>query len=330
MLTSFRVDADTRGVTLGSGATSEALAHLAEEIRVDAWDLALAVVEEGLREDQIPPLARLGRVGQLADMPTFISELAQQLTDPSPDRVRRGSPLAALVRDHAREREALGFAPRDIVTEFLLLRRVLWRYVQQRSAALEAGDVLVLESRLNDAIDQLVTECVVAYFDRATSELAYKARHDPLTDLLNHAAFTRELELELERAERYGHGVTLVFFDFDKFKQINDTYGHREGDRALRRIALLLQEELRRSDLAGRMGGDEFAAFLVESDDETGPSFLERLHGRIDELIGSGELPVPVALSAGVAQYPTDAPDGEALFRLADERLYASKRAKVA
>jgi diguanylate cyclase (GGDEF)-like protein len=316
--------------TVGTGVTSKALAQLAEEIRVEAWELALAVVEEGLRDDQIPPLARLGRVGQLGDMPTFVAELAQQLIRPDSARLRRGSPLAALVRDHAREREALGFAPRDIVTEFLLLRRVLWRYVQQRSAALEAGDVLVLESRLNDAIDQLVTECVVAYFDRATSELAYKARHDPLTDLLNHAAFTRELELELERAERYGHGVTLVFFDFDKFKQINDTYGHREGDRALRRIALLLQEELRRSDLAGRMGGDEFAAFLVESDDETGPSFLERLHGRIDELIGSGELPVPVALSAGVAQYPTDAPDSEALFRLADERLYASKRAKVA
>src|SRR5919202_3779371 len=241
MLTSFRVDADTRGVTLGSGATSEALAHLAEEIRVDAWDLALAVCEEDLRYDQIPPLARLGRVGQLGDMPTFISELAQQLAYPTPDRLRRGSPLAALVRDHAREREALGFAPRDIVTEFLVLRRALWRYVQERSTALQADDVLVLEERLNDAIDQLVTECVVAYFDRATSELAYKARHDPLTDLLNHSAFSRELELELERATRYGHGVTLVFLDFDDFKYINDTYGHREGDRALRRIGLLLQ-----------------------------------------------------------------------------------------
>src|SRR5919202_6058190 len=153
MLTSFRVDADTRGVTLGSGATSEALAHLAEEIRVDAWDLALAVVEEGLREDQIPPLARLGRVGQLGDMPTFISELAQQLAYPTPDRLRRGSPLAALVRDHAREREALGFAPRDIVTEFLVLRRVLWRLVLQRASMLAPDDVFVLEDRLHGMID---------------------------------------------------------------------------------------------------------------------------------------------------------------------------------
>ncbi len=295
-----------------------------------AWELALGVVEEGLRDDQIPPLARLGRVGQLGDVPTFVSELAQQLADPTADRLRRGSPLAALVRDHAREREALGFAPRDIVTEFLVLRRVLWRYVQERSAALGADDVLVLEQRLNDAIDQLVTECVVAYFDRATSELAYRARHDPLTDLLNHTAFSRELELELERAARYDHGVTLVFFDFDKFKQINDTYGHREGDHALRRIALLLQEELRRSDLAGRMGGDEFAAFLVESDADAGVNFLERMHARIEALVASGELSIPVTLSAGVAQFPAEATDADALFRLADERLYDSKRAKAA
>jgi diguanylate cyclase (GGDEF)-like protein len=315
---------------VGSGVTSVALSQLAEEIRVEAWDLALAVVEEGLRDDQIPPLARLGRIGQLGDVPTFISELAQQLLHPQPDRLRRGSPLAALVRDHAREREALGFAPRDIVTEFLVLRRVLWRFVQERAAALEAGDVLVLEHRLNDAIDQLVTECVVAYFDRATSELAYKARHDPLTDLLNHSAFTRELELELDRAGRYGHGVTLVFLDFDNFKDINDTYGHREGDRALRRVAMLLQEELRRSDLAGRMGGDEFAAFLVESDEDSGPNFLERLHVRIDELKSGGELNEPVTVSAGLARYPTEAGDTEALFRLADERLYEAKRTRAA
>jgi diguanylate cyclase (GGDEF)-like protein len=310
--------------------TSQAFEQLAEEIRVDAWELALEVVEEGLRDDQIPPLERLGRIGQLGDMPTFIAELAQQLIKPDSERLRRGSPLAALVRDHAREREALGFAPRDIVTEFLVLRRVLWRLVQERFSSLGAEDVLVLENRLNVAIDQLTVECVVAYFDRATSELAYKARHDPLTDLLNHAAFTRELELELERADRYGHGVTLVFFDFDKFKQINDTYGHRDGDRALRRIAQLLHAELRRSDLAGRMGGDEFAAFLIESDDEAGPNFLERLHARIDELIASGELTVPVALSAGLAQYPSEGRDVDALFRLADLRLYEAKRAKAA
>src|SRR5207237_10559717 len=123
-----------------------------------------------------------------------------------------------------REREALGFAPRDIVPEFLVLRRVLWRLVRDRSAVLEASDVFVLEERLHDVIDSLVTECVVAYFDRATSELSHKARHDALTDLLNHTSFTREFALQLERAKRHDSGLTLVYLDFDDFKESNDTH----------------------------------------------------------------------------------------------------------
>jgi diguanylate cyclase (GGDEF)-like protein len=318
------------GVEVGTAVTSQALTRLAEEIRVEAWELALSVVEEGLRDDTIPPLARLGRIGQLGDMPTFISELAQQLLDPRPDRLRRGSALAALVRDHAREREALGFAPRDIVTEFLVLRRVLWQLVYERSSMLDSGDVLVIEERVHGMIDRLITECVVAYFDRATSELAYKARHDALTGLLNHAAFSRELEIELERAKRYRHRVTVVFLDFDKFKQINDTHGHQVGDAVLRSVAESLGSALRNADLGGRMGGDEFAAFLVESDEETSDAFLARVHSSIDQLIASGEVPVPITVSAGTATYPADGLDAETLFRVADSRLYAEKRAKAA
>jgi len=110
--------------------------------------------------------------------------------------------------------------------------------------------MLVLERRLNDTIDRLVTECVVAYFDRATLELANQARRDPLTQLLNHQAFTDELEAELDRAGRYGHGLTLVFFDIDAFKAINDTHGHQEGDRILREVAKLLHDGRRGSDIA--------------------------------------------------------------------------------
>jgi diguanylate cyclase (GGDEF)-like protein len=307
--------------------SSKPLAELAEEIRTGAWDLALAVVDEGLRDETIPPLARLGRVGQLGDMPTFIAELAAHIAEPKPERLDRGSALAAIVRDHAREREALGFAPRDIVTEFHLLRRVLARLVRERSGSLAADDVLALEERLHDMVDTLVTECVVAYFDRATSELSYRARHDALTDLLNHAAFTRELEHELDRAHRYGTTLTLVFFDFDDFKRINDTHGHQAGDETLRRVAQLLRSELRRSDIAGRMGGDEFATCLVESNAESVAAFLARLRAR---LVDSGDLPHPVEISAGVAHYPADGRDAHALFGVADVRLYDAKRAKTA
>ena len=311
-------------------ADAPALVRLAEDMQAAAWDLALEYVAEGIRDDAVPSLGRLGQVGQLGDMPTFIGELAKELARPQPGRLRRGGPLAALVRDHARERESLGFAPREIVTEFLVLRRVLWRFVSGRAAELAAGDVLLAERRLNDTVDRLVTECVVAYFDRATADLADQARRDPLTRLLNHQAFTMELEVELERARRYGHGVTLVSFDANDFKRINDTLGHPEGDRVLRVLARLMLEARRGSDLAGRMGGDEFAACLIESDVETGGRFLARLQDRIDEQRMSGELPEDFGISAGLAHFPTDGATAEALFRVADSRLYEAKRSSQA
>jgi diguanylate cyclase (GGDEF)-like protein len=303
---------------------------LASAVQARAWELAVDVIEEGLLDDQLPSLQRLGRLGQLGDMPTFIAELARELEEPQPERLAIGSALAAQARDHAREREALGFAPREIVTEFLILRRVLWRFVSARAAELGTREVLLVERRLNDTIDRLVTECVVAYFDRATSELAHQARHDQLTGLLHHQAFLGELELEIERGRRYGHGLALVFVDLDNFKAVNDTFGHPEGDRALGRFAAAFRGSLRVSDLAGRMGGDEFAAYLVEIDEETVPRFLERLHGRIDELVELDELPVGWSFSAGCATFPAEAGDVDELFRLADARLYEAKRARAA
>jgi len=199
-----------------------------------------------------------------------------------------------------------------------------------RAADLDTDDVLLVERRLNDTIDRLVTECVVAYFDRATSELAHRAHHDQLTGLLHHQAFLGELEMEVERARRYGHGLALVFVDLDNFKAVNDTLGHPAGDRALQRFAAAFRGSLRVFDLAGRMGGDEFAAYLVEIDEETVPRLLDRIHDRIDELVELDELPTGSSFSAGCATFPDEAPDVDGLFRLADSRLYEAKRARAA
>jgi diguanylate cyclase (GGDEF)-like protein len=309
---------------------SPALEELSAEIEASAWELALAVADEGLDGDQIPSLQRLGRLGQLGDMPTFIAELARELVDPrAEERARHGSQLAVQAREHARQREAFGFAPREVVLEFLVLRRVLWRFVSERAAWLDPADMIAVEERLSPTIDRLVSECVVAYFDRATSELAHEARHDQLTGLLHHQAFVQELELELERAARYGHGVALVFLDLDRFKEVNDTLGHPAGDQVLERLGHLLRDSLRGSDVAGRMGGDEFAAYLLEADEETGLRFLERVTDRLDELAAAEELPVRCAFSAGLAHFPDEAADADALFRLADQRLYEAKRANA-
>jgi diguanylate cyclase (GGDEF)-like protein len=311
-----------------TAVVSPALQALGADLRAAGWDLALEVVDEGLADDVIPSLVRLGRVAQLGDMPTFITELGREVETPMPSRMRVGGPLAAIARDHARQREALGFAPREVVTEFLLLRRVLWRFVARRVSDLPGGEVIEIERRINDTIDRLVVECVVAYFDRATSELAEQARRDPLTGLLNHQAFSDVLGLEIERAQRYDHGLTLVFVDLDNFKEINDTLGHMEGDRVLHRFASLASSMLRGSDVAGRMGGDEFAVLLLESDKHAGERFLLRFGGGIEDLIRRKEFPPTFDLSAGTAHYPTEAADANALLRLADARQYEAKRAR--
>lgn len=306
------------------------LAHLADEIRRSAWDLAVEVVEEGLRDETVPSLERLDPLARLDDIPSFIGALGREIGEAHSNGFRRGGLLATLARDHAREREELGFSPTEVVTEFLLLRRVLWRFLAPRRSPLGMDEELVLEHRLDETIDRLVVECVGAYFDRATSELADRARRDPLTGLLNHQAFAEELEAELERARRYRRDLALVFCDVDSFKQVNDTFGHLEGDRVLQRIAVSLRDTIRGSDFTGRLGGDEFGVCLVETDLASGHAFLERLERNVAELSESGAVPRGVAVSAGVAHFPADGANPEELLRRADARLYDQKRSRRA
>jgi diguanylate cyclase (GGDEF)-like protein len=297
----------------------DTLRRLVADMRDAAMELA-AEVAAG-----VEALASVDEPARFGDIPIFIHELAGQIEAPEADRAARESPLASLARDHARRREELGLAPRDVVTEFLLLRQVLWRFVSVRSTALGADELLVVEERLNSLLDQLVAECVVAYFDRATAELARQASQDPLTHLLNHQAFSDELEAELARAKRYEHCLTLVVMDVDRFKEINDTLGHREGDAVLRRVADVLRETTRRSDLSGRMGGDEFAVALVETDAVQARAYVARLEGALDDRDG---LPAGFSVSPGWALFPDEAEDADALFRLADARSYELKRTR--
>ena len=127
----------------------------------------------------------------------------------------------------------------------------------------------------------------------------------------------------------YHPELALVSFDIDRFKEVNDTLGHPEGDRVLRVVAAMIDGTLRRNDVAGRMGGDEFSVALVESEADAGGVYLARLHDAIDERIAHGELPQGFAVSPGVAHFPTDGVSADALFRAADRRLYEVKRARA-
>jgi two-component system, cell cycle response regulator len=160
-----------------------------------------------------------------------------------------------------------------------------------------------------------------AYLD-SCEEAAFT---DHLTGLANRRRFEKQLEREVERTERYGHSFCLLMLDIDKFKNLNDTFGHTAGDEALRCLGKTLREETRGIDLAARIGGEEFAVILVETEQQGGFEVAERLREAIKTM------PIPVGghitASFGVAGCPSHAQNARDLMGGADAALYEAKRA---
>lgn len=152
---------------------------------------------------------------------------------------------------------------------------------------------------------------------------------DGLTGLYNHRQFRLMLKDELMRARRYGKPMTLLMFDVDNFKAFNDRHGHLKGDRALVAVAEILRSAMRESDMVFRYGGEEFVAILPETAIDVALTAAERARLEIEEKSPhylNGELPQGVTVSVGVATYPRDGQDRDALWQVADALLYQAKR----
>jgi two-component system cell cycle response regulator len=146
---------------------------------------------------------------------------------------------------------------------------------------------------------------------------------DHLTGLANRRRFERQLEREVARTERYGHPFCLLMLDIDHFKEVNDTRGHDAGDEALRRVANVIQSGTRGIDTGARIGGDEFAVILPETDVARGLEVAERLCAavRVLDLGHDGR----ITASLGVAGLPSCARGGDDLREAADAALYDAK-----
>ena len=151
--------------------------------------------------------------------------------------------------------------------------------------------------------------------------------HDSLTGLLNHSALKERLAVELARAERLKGPLAFAMIDLDHFKKVNDTHGHAAGDRVLRALARLLRERLRRTDIAGRYGGEEFALILPGADAGTAQRVLEDIRKNFALVEhGAGSETFTVTLSGGIAAFPAIA-EAQDLAEAADRALYKSKHA---
>ena len=152
---------------------------------------------------------------------------------------------------------------------------------------------------------------------------------DGLTEAFNKRYFMDTLERELNRAQRYDRGLSLVLFDIDHFKKINDTYGHLAGDYVLRELASLVNQNIRRQDVFARYGGEEFAIILPEIDTQGSVLVCEKLRHIVEQHhFQFGDDVIPVTISLGIHTYEaTKQKVGtEAFISEADSRLYAAKQ----
>ncbi|MBV9712845.1 MAG: diguanylate cyclase, partial [Ktedonobacteraceae bacterium] len=195
--------------------------------------------------------------------------------------------------------------------------------IQVDSAAKLEQDNLLLTNAYT-ALETAHTQLAAAH-----STIQKQALTDGLTGLPNHRAVMIQLERELDRARRYGRPFSLLFFDADRFKHINDTYGHGVGDEVLRQIGERAGRILRGGDTLGRFGGEEFVLLLPEADADEARAVAERIRAIIaDEPMGFAEVAdsLNVTVSIGVATYPEDSYEGLDLLQQADQAMYMAKR----
>lgn len=159
-------------------------------------------------------------------------------------------------------------------------------------------------------------------------KLVHQASHDLLTGLPNRALLEQTLRKTLAHAQRYGRQSALLCLDVDRFKQINDTYGHAVGDACLQEVAQRLKSRMRAVDIAARVGGEEFAVMLHEISNANDAELVaaDLLH-RLHEPFRTGGFTIEMTASIGIAVYPQDAPDAARLWRNADCAMYRAKRA---
>jgi diguanylate cyclase (GGDEF)-like protein len=185
-----------------------------------------------------------------------------------------------------------------------------------------------MADRVFNAADMLfmaaVADQIAVALDRAR-QFSNEARTDHLTGLANRREFERVMEREVALAERHGRRLSVMMIDLDNLKRINDRQGHRAGDGALRLVAQQLQRVVRASDVCARIGGDEFAVAMPETNIERAREVATRLRGSIHQVSLSSKSPEEVEVSVGVAAW-RPGQDWQGVYQVADADLYEEKR----
>lgn len=194
------------------------------------------------------------------------------------------------------------------------------------------NDELVDEYVLRDGDFIKVGRCIFKFLVGSNIENAYHEEIyrlttiDGLTQIFNKRYFVETLEREMGRAQRYRRHLSLIMFDIDHFKEINDNFGHLAGDHVLRQLAATIKTRIRREDILARYGGEEFAIVLPEIDRANASTFAEKVRQLVERSVFEfEETRIPLTVSVGVALLGPETDSCDALIRAADENLYRAK-----
>ncbi|MCC6442832.1 MAG: sensor domain-containing diguanylate cyclase [Armatimonadetes bacterium] len=221
----------------------------------------------------------------------------------------------------ARERRAVG----SFVSVPLLMENEVAGVINMGHSEPEAfseEDVRLLSILASQAV--VAVERALRY-----KELGMMAVTDPVTLIYNHRFFQTRLEEEIRRSERYRFACSLLMIDIDRFKSVNDTYGHGTGDRVLRQVASLIKQTVRASDVIARYGGEEFVAVLPQTDAESALQAAERLRAAVEQyafIESQSNMRFTVTVSIGIATFPLHGATREEMVYAADAAMYTAKR----
>lgn len=185
------------------------------------------------------------------------------------------------------------------------------------------GEVTQISIVVYDVTDIAVKKLQL---NAANQELEHLSRTDRLTHLFNRGYWEENLNAEFTRFQRYQNPISLVMFDIDFFKKVNDTYGHQAGDEALRHTSMVIQQSMRSTDIAGRYGGEEFGVILPETDEKSAVIFCERVRSSIESsTIEYENLSFNFTASMGICELKPEIKTASNWLEYADQALFKSK-----
>jgi diguanylate cyclase (GGDEF)-like protein len=285
-----------------------------------AW-LVRLIERASLDEIRELPTERIAR-----ELPELITDIVRSVSDAdgadpyelSEEQAARAAALAGL-RGGGREASAT-----DVARDIAALQTVLIRALRDELAGGDPERFADAAESLIDATGAVHAAAVEALFKGRTRELEAQANTDPLTGLSNLRALQRAMAHLVEVHKRYRHPFAVLLLDVDGLKRINDSHGHRAGDRVLMQVAMALRRSIRSVDSAARLGGDEFCVLAPDQDSAGAGAVAGRLAAAVGEEVASPGEP-PVTVSIGVAACPEHGDQADLLVDAADRAMYRAK-----